>query len=32
MPALSDDLRQRILSYLLRDIAYAWVDPRVKVR
>ena len=21
-----------ILSYLLRDIAYAWVDPRVKVR
>jgi peptide/nickel transport system permease protein len=21
-----------IISYLLRDIAYAWVDPRVKVR
>jgi peptide/nickel transport system permease protein len=21
-----------ILSYLLRDIAYAWVDPRIKVR
>ena len=21
-----------LVSYILRDIAYAWVDPRIKVR
>ena len=21
-----------IVSYILRDVAYAWVDPRIKVR